>query len=745
MAHQVFISYAVEDRRIADAVCATLEARGIGCWIAPRDVLPGKNYAEAIIQAIRQSRVMVLILSAHSNNSAPVAREVERAADSEIDILTFRTEPVAPSPRLEFFISATHWLDALEPPLEAHLSRLARTVELLLGPVEDRPTAPVKPKPGEEARVVSEEVHRGREDREARVAPPLGVLRRAALPFGAMPHALARAGRAALSVPASAAGLSWTGLRTGASALRGGSGRIRSFLAQAAGGGFRKVPPALRYVVGGGAILAVGLGCYGIYQVVTSDHEISAPPVVTAPSPAPTATVTPPLSGKGAFVSPTGDLLIGDMATRGFPQATGVHGAAHPAWSPAGDRVAFVSVQGEDPGRIPGEVRVLDPAKGRSDTIVRASLCDGADGLYAVLHNPRWWPDASAILYQEDCPDRASAGLRRRVLKWHVLLGPVTESRDDPVVDLSEFDQLLGEAINVASFDIASADGAIAVEIQCRARNCIRLALLEPGGFAGQARILKEPEGNESYGSPAWSPDESKIAYYYYDGPAGEWRLRVLNLDTGDETDLDTVIPSDQRPSGYWATITWSPDSRYVMYDDDNSIWAIEAADGAKPERLGGGLNPAWSHKRASASPLTPPRLVSATPTPTVTPTPLPSSTPTATPTPTQTPTPTPIQSAFAGLELGQAVMGGGVLITGVVAGSPAEAAGLKVDDVITAVDGQTVSSAQAVADAIVAKHPGDKISLTVRRDGREEDIVVTLGERAGASSDLRLFHRLSV
>jgi hypothetical protein len=39
MAHDVFTSYAAKDKATADAVCATLEARGIGCRIAPRDIL----------------------------------------------------------------------------------------------------------------------------------------------------------------------------------------------------------------------------------------------------------------------------------------------------------------------------------------------------------------------------------------------------------------------------------------------------------------------------------------------------------------------------------------------------------------------------------------------------------------------------------------------------------------------------------------------------------------------------------
>ena len=39
MAHDVFVSYSHHDKAQADAVCATLEAKGIRCWIAPRDVI----------------------------------------------------------------------------------------------------------------------------------------------------------------------------------------------------------------------------------------------------------------------------------------------------------------------------------------------------------------------------------------------------------------------------------------------------------------------------------------------------------------------------------------------------------------------------------------------------------------------------------------------------------------------------------------------------------------------------------
>ena len=60
--------------------------------------------------------------------------------------------------------------------------------------------------------------------------------------------------------------------------------------------------------------------------------------------------------------------------------------------------------------------------------------------------------------------------------------------------------------------------------------------------------------------------------------------------------------------------------------------------------------------------------------------------------------------------------------------GSPAAAAGLEAGDVITAVDGDRVDAESDLADHILPHQPGDKITLTVMRGGREMDVTVTLG-----------------
>jgi hypothetical protein len=120
----VFISYSQPDAACAHEMVSLLEAHGVKCWIAPRDIAPSADWAAEIIDAISAAKVMVLVFSGSSNQSAQVRREVERAAHKQVNILPFRIEDVLPSKSLEFFLSAQHWMDAFPPPREAYYQRL---------------------------------------------------------------------------------------------------------------------------------------------------------------------------------------------------------------------------------------------------------------------------------------------------------------------------------------------------------------------------------------------------------------------------------------------------------------------------------------------------------------------------------------------------------------------------------------------------------------------------------------------
>ena len=109
------------------------------CWIAPRDVRAGRSYGDEIITGIENARSFVLVLSRASNDSAFVAREVERAVSKKKPIFAIRVANVEPSPSLELFISGTQWIDAFSGRLGPHIDRLANLL------AEEEGAGPGKP------------------------------------------------------------------------------------------------------------------------------------------------------------------------------------------------------------------------------------------------------------------------------------------------------------------------------------------------------------------------------------------------------------------------------------------------------------------------------------------------------------------------------------------------------------------------------------------------------------------------
>lgn len=142
MAFDVFISYPNQDKATADAACAALEAAKIRCWIAPRDVPAGGDWAGAIVDAIDDCKAMVLIFSSSTNRSKQIHREVQRAFDREKPVVPFRIENVAPEKGLAYYMGPVHWLDALTPPIEQHLQQLVASMWRL---TQSEATEPDKP------------------------------------------------------------------------------------------------------------------------------------------------------------------------------------------------------------------------------------------------------------------------------------------------------------------------------------------------------------------------------------------------------------------------------------------------------------------------------------------------------------------------------------------------------------------------------------------------------------------------
>ncbi|MFO8035826.1 MAG: toll/interleukin-1 receptor domain-containing protein [Anaerolineales bacterium] len=129
----VFISYSTEDKAVADAVVSAHEKAGIRCWYAPRDIPPGADWGDAIIQAIERCSLMVLVFSGNADQSQRVLDELNYAISEGKPILPFRVEDLEPTGAMRLHLSSRHWLDAYHPGWETHIDRLIESVSINLG------------------------------------------------------------------------------------------------------------------------------------------------------------------------------------------------------------------------------------------------------------------------------------------------------------------------------------------------------------------------------------------------------------------------------------------------------------------------------------------------------------------------------------------------------------------------------------------------------------------------------------
>jgi hypothetical protein len=107
----VFISHSSADKRVADRLCNLLEAAGLECWIAPRDIRPSELWASEIVRGIGTVELFMLIASQRSLASLQVEREVEKAADLEKRLLTIRLDDSPMPDSFKYFLESRHWID----------------------------------------------------------------------------------------------------------------------------------------------------------------------------------------------------------------------------------------------------------------------------------------------------------------------------------------------------------------------------------------------------------------------------------------------------------------------------------------------------------------------------------------------------------------------------------------------------------------------------------------------------------
>ncbi len=141
----IFISHSSKDQKVARAICAALESRGIDCWLASRNVGPGDNFQEAIVKAIQSAKAMVLVFTDNANNSAEIKKELALASQNKLAVIPARTEDVVPTAALAYELATRQWINLFEDWEHEIENLCARVRQILPPPASD--TAPPQPSP----------------------------------------------------------------------------------------------------------------------------------------------------------------------------------------------------------------------------------------------------------------------------------------------------------------------------------------------------------------------------------------------------------------------------------------------------------------------------------------------------------------------------------------------------------------------------------------------------------------------
>ena len=137
---RVFVSYSSKDHAKADAIRAALEAAGLPCWIAPRDLSAGTQWGAGIVQAIETCETVLVVFSQAANDSPQVAREMELAVSRRRPLIPVRVADDTPTDDMQYFLGVSHWFNAYPEPIETYLADVTTAVKRVLAK-ERRPWA----------------------------------------------------------------------------------------------------------------------------------------------------------------------------------------------------------------------------------------------------------------------------------------------------------------------------------------------------------------------------------------------------------------------------------------------------------------------------------------------------------------------------------------------------------------------------------------------------------------------------
>ena len=136
--YDVFISYSSKNQKVVEAMCAYLEQHKVRCFVAYRDIPKGVVWAKAIVEALDESKMMVVVFSEEFNLSDQVDREIELASEDKKPILTFRISNTMFKGAKKYYLKNINWIDAFPNPENLFDTLLDNVAKLIGFPLSEK-------------------------------------------------------------------------------------------------------------------------------------------------------------------------------------------------------------------------------------------------------------------------------------------------------------------------------------------------------------------------------------------------------------------------------------------------------------------------------------------------------------------------------------------------------------------------------------------------------------------------------
>ena len=130
--YDVFVSHSSVDKEIVYVIVDCFEKRGIKCWVSYRDIPKGAEWATEIMTGISSCSVFLLVLTASSNASKHVKRELGHAENSGLSLVPLRMDNTEPNSSIKYYLDEVQFFDASSGNITDNMTRLSDDVRRIL-------------------------------------------------------------------------------------------------------------------------------------------------------------------------------------------------------------------------------------------------------------------------------------------------------------------------------------------------------------------------------------------------------------------------------------------------------------------------------------------------------------------------------------------------------------------------------------------------------------------------------------